>query len=210
MMFKKQNILGVGLVLLLVLMIAPLAAAQGMLGITVSDQAIDSGTITIDSVSSDGPGWIVVHADDGGAPGSILGQTAVTDGENQNVTIEIDPSMATDTLYVMLHTDAGEEGVFEPSEDEAVMDSDNLPVVQSFSITGGLLESSDTMVETDTMAQTDTMTQTDTVTDTAATDESPEVLPATGGVSMPWLVIGLVLIGALLAVSGLALARRSA
>jgi hypothetical protein len=95
------------------LAIVPLASAQATSSVTVNDQAIINGTVVVDRVVSSGPGWIVIHAQAEGRPGPILGFTPIPDGESTNVGVEIDASKATSTLYAMLHTDAGELGVWE-------------------------------------------------------------------------------------------------
>ncbi len=81
--------------------------------VVVDDQAISGGTVTVAEVISNGPGWIVIHAQADGKPGPILGYAPVADGVNENVTVQIDAANATETLYAMLHTDAGEVGTFE-------------------------------------------------------------------------------------------------
>ncbi|RME88605.1 MAG: hypothetical protein D6770_06610, partial [Anaerolineae bacterium] len=81
--------------------------------VTVMDQDIVNGTVTVAEVVSNGPGWIVIHAQADGKPGPILGYAPVADGVNKNVVVEIDAANATETLYAMLHTDAGEAGKFE-------------------------------------------------------------------------------------------------
>ncbi|RME13862.1 MAG: hypothetical protein D6802_00350 [Ardenticatenia bacterium] len=81
--------------------------------VTVMDQDITDGTVTVAEVVSDGAGWIVIHAQAEGKPGPILGYAPVADGVNKDVVVEIDASKATETLYAMLHTDAGEMGKFE-------------------------------------------------------------------------------------------------
>jgi len=81
--------------------------------VSVSTQAITNDMVTIATVVSDGPGWLVIHAQAEGKPGPILGKSPVVSGENLNVTVEIDTAKATETLYAMLHSDAGEVGTFE-------------------------------------------------------------------------------------------------
>lgn len=86
--------------------------------VMVEDQEIDTGKVTIAKVVSEGPGWLVVHAQVDGKPGPVLGYAAVADGENNTVAVEIDESKATETLYAMLHTDAGAASTYEfPGED---------------------------------------------------------------------------------------------
>ncbi len=107
--------------------------------VSVTDQALaEDGTVTIDQVVSAGPGWLVIHAQADGSPGPILGQTQVSAGENNGVVVEIDPAGATETLYAMLHVDAGTVGEFEfPGDDVPAVDADGNVVTPPFAITGG-------------------------------------------------------------------------
>jgi plastocyanin len=104
--------------------------------VSVMDQEIDTGTVTVPEVVSDGAGWLVIHADQDGAPGQVIDHTAVSDGANENVTVEIDPQLATPTLYAMLHTDSGEMGTHEfPGGDPPVQVNGEI-VVKPFMVTG--------------------------------------------------------------------------
>ena len=90
--------------------------------VTVSNQADKDDTVTIAQVVSDGPGWIVIHKEEGGGPGPVVGYAAVSDGTNDNVVVKIDSYTATPTLFAMLHTDAGKVGTYEfPGPDVPVM-----------------------------------------------------------------------------------------
>lgn len=103
--------------------------------VAVSDQPVAKGTVTIDRVVYSGAGWIVIHADNGeGKPGPILGKAPVSAGVNTNVVVEIDEAGATDTLFAMLHTDAGTEGEFEfpKGEDGPVMDAEGNVIMPPF------------------------------------------------------------------------------
>lgn len=65
------------------------------------------------------PGWVVIHADDDGRRGDILGFAPLPAGLSQNIVVEIPAAGATDTLYAVLHLDAGEIGEFEyPNGDD--------------------------------------------------------------------------------------------
>jgi plastocyanin len=81
--------------------------------VTVIDQEIVEDSVIIAEVVSDGPGWLVIHTQVDGKPGPILGYSAVSGGANSAVKVTIDTSSATETLYAMLHTDAGEIGTWE-------------------------------------------------------------------------------------------------
>src|SRR5262245_11596262 len=109
--------------LLMLLAALPTAVlAQEMLpAVTVEDQEIVDNQVTIAKVVSEGPGWLVIHVQEDGNIGAVIGQSPVVAGENANVVIEIDPMMATETLYAMLHTDAGVVGTYEfPGPDTPV------------------------------------------------------------------------------------------
>lgn len=103
--------------------------------VAVEDQALESDHVTIAEVVSSGPGWLVIHADNQGRPGSILGFSPVAAGENAEVQVEISPAQATDTMYAMLHTDAGDEGTFEfPDGPDAPVVVDGIPVSPTFRV----------------------------------------------------------------------------
>lgn len=107
--------------------------------VTVADQPIDDGQVTIAEVVSDGFGWLVVHAQAGGAPGPILGYTQVAGGSNAEVVVEIDVAGATETLYAMLHTDAGTAGAWEfPDGPDVPVRVGEQVVTPAFMVTGGL------------------------------------------------------------------------
>jgi hypothetical protein len=89
---------------------------EPMSTVAAMDQAA-TNSITIDSVTMDADGFVVVHASnpDGTviAPDSI-GHVAVAAGTHQNVAVPLDqPVAAGDVVHVMLHTDTGEIGVYE-------------------------------------------------------------------------------------------------
>lgn len=68
----------------------------------------------IDSVLSDGAGWLVVQADDGtGIAGEVIGVAPVQHGYNANVIVEVPQEDITAQLFATLHQDTGEALVFE-------------------------------------------------------------------------------------------------
>ncbi len=107
-----------GFFVLMIMLVALVGAVSGqdMMGpeVTVSDQNVLDGTVTVDYVFSEGPGFIVIHADNGeGSFGAVIGNRLLSPGANYNVTVDIDATAATSTLYAMLHVDTGEAGVYE-------------------------------------------------------------------------------------------------
>ncbi len=91
--------------------------------LSVSNQILeDDGQLTIDRVVARIAGWVVIHADEEGEVGSVLGYVNVAEGESENITVEIDPFKASPTLYAMLHIDGGQSGSFEfPGPDRPIL-----------------------------------------------------------------------------------------
>ena len=112
------------------------AAAQGASSIVANNQESDGASVTVSSVTSAGDGWVVIHADDGGKPGAVLGHTAVPAGTTDNVIVLLDPPLtASGQLWAMLHVDAGTVGTYEfPGADAPAMDNGNI-VVAPFTVT---------------------------------------------------------------------------
>lgn len=105
--------------------------------VTVEDQALgEDNSVNVPAATSDTPGWMVIHADQDGGPGPVIGHAPVTAGENEDVGVEIDAEAATETLYAMLHVDAGTEGEYEfPGDDVPARDAEGNVVVRPFQVT---------------------------------------------------------------------------
>jgi len=89
----------------------------------VDQTLIDGNKVKIDLVTSSGPGWLVIYTlNDAGQPVQPIGQAPIKDGENRDVTVQVDPSRATGTLYAQLHVDHGQVGTYEfPGPDAPLM-----------------------------------------------------------------------------------------
>jgi plastocyanin len=111
--------------------------AAAMPSVSVADQPIKDDTVTVAQVVSNGPGWIVIHADKNGAPGPVLGHAAVKDGENDDVVVKLAAEGRTETLYAMLHTDAGTAGTYEFPGADGPVSVDGKVVTPAFKVTGG-------------------------------------------------------------------------
>jgi hypothetical protein len=162
--------LGFALILALILCAVPVVAfAQGDTpSVTVTDQDSDGSSVTIDSVVAAVPGWIVIHLDNNGSPGPVIGQSAVEVGDNGNVTVSLDPALDADTsLWAMLHVDEGVVGTYEfPGPDVPVRDGDMI-VMTPFVASVGAGE--------DDMAATEAVTDTAEIDATEATTETEEI-----------------------------------
>jgi heme/copper-type cytochrome/quinol oxidase subunit 2 len=110
--------------------------AQGMNApsVKVNSQAIVDSKVVIETVVSDGNGWLVVHAQADGKPGPVIGYAPVKDGRNANVFVSVDSSRATGSLFAMLHTDAGSTGVYEFPGPDAPVKVDGNIVMSSFQV----------------------------------------------------------------------------
>jgi LPXTG-motif cell wall-anchored protein len=114
-----------------------LYAQEEVPSVTVTDQTIgQDNVVTVAQVVSPMQGWIVVHNQQDGAPGPVIGYAMVQSGTNNNVSVEIDPDRLTDTLYAMLHEDTGIMGEYEfPDADPPVTDAQGNVVMESFNVT---------------------------------------------------------------------------
>jgi plastocyanin len=97
------------------------------------DQPLGSmNELWFSQVLLDQSGWVVVHADEGGAPGAVLGYSSVLPpGLSTGVTVTIDPSAVGSSVWAMLHYDTGTAGVYEFGEvegaDTPVLDAGGSP-----------------------------------------------------------------------------------
>ncbi len=115
----------------------PATPADLQPSITVSDQAVQNGTVTIQQVVSNGNWWLVIHRQNpDGTMGEYIGEKLIKNGINTNVVVKINMSLATPVLYAMLHEDHGVIGVLEfPGPDIPVMVGGQM-VAPSFNVTG--------------------------------------------------------------------------
>ena len=205
-MYKAARWAKVLVIIVMLFAFVPMVAAQDEVpSVTVEDQAIENDQVTIASVYSDGPGWIVIHADDNGSPGEVVGYAAVTEGENTDVTVDIDTEMATETLYAMLHEDLGTEGTYEFPGDDGPVQVDGEVVVEPFTVTGGLAAEDEAAAEDDDEAEAAAEDEDEAAAEDE--DEDGQMLPATGRV-MPWGWVALIGSGVMLISLGLGLGAR--
>ncbi|HQA69957.1 MAG TPA: hypothetical protein PK801_16645, partial [Aggregatilineales bacterium] len=103
--------------------------------IGVEEQAA-ANTVNVPLVLAEQAGWIVIHADEDGAPGPVIGFTPVEEGLNIDVPVEIDVAQATPTVYAMLHVETGTPGEFEfPDADPPAQGAGGSLIVQPFTLT---------------------------------------------------------------------------
>jgi predicted lipoprotein with Yx(FWY)xxD motif len=105
--------------------------------VTVKDQEVVNGTVTIPQVVSNGNWWLVIHRQDSnGTMGEYIGQTQIKNGINTNVVVKINLSLATPVLYAMLHEDNPPVGILEfPGSDTPVFVNGQM-VAPAFNVSG--------------------------------------------------------------------------
>lgn len=83
--------------------------------IKIHDQTLDTGIITVDSVTTPLDGWIVIYRNPNFTAGEIVGYAPVYKGTNQGVKVTIDTSNVGEqaTLWAVLHVDGGLQNIFE-------------------------------------------------------------------------------------------------
>lgn len=102
--------------------------------VMVGDQEISEGAVTVDAVVAAEPGWLVIHADEDGTPGPVIGHGQIAPVEHQSVVVEIEAEAATERLYAMLHVDSGEVGVYEFPGTDPPVESQGGIVVRGFQV----------------------------------------------------------------------------
>lgn len=117
--------------------------------VTVYVQDVIRGQIKIAEAVIPVEGWVVIHADDAGSFGPIIGQAHLDPGVTTDLAVNIDVDAATETLYAMLHTDGGVFDVFEfPGPDMPVIE-DGAPISPAFKVTIGEMSISEEVADTE-------------------------------------------------------------
>lgn len=108
---------------------------------TAKDQDIEDNTVVVESVTMNTDGWVVIHANDNGAPvvPEIISEPKFLEaGTHSNVEVTLENSAAVnagDMLWVMLHADTGvsQEYEFDGSNglDTPITDADGNVVTSS-------------------------------------------------------------------------------
>jgi len=86
--------------------------------------SMDMAVVHVKSVLSDGPGIVVIHANENGNAGAILGAAFVPDGLSQNIDVMVDTSAIGAVVWPMLHIDAGTVGKYDGLDVDTVVSAD--------------------------------------------------------------------------------------
>lgn len=104
--------------------------------VVVDDQAVgEDGLVTIESVLAPEAGWLLIHANEAGELGQLLGSAPLQAGRNEHIQIPIRWREATPLLYAVIHQDAGRPQRLDyPGADTPLLVNDE-PVITSFTAT---------------------------------------------------------------------------
>jgi hypothetical protein len=147
-----RKLLLVVLVFFIVTAVAVVVSGQdGEPAVTVGDQVVLDDSVTIASVNSEGDGFVAIYNDSGrGTPAMMIGFAPVSAGRQENVAVDIDPSLATPQLFAQLHIDDGDTGVFDRSAGaDAFVTVNDEPVRVGFN--APLISASDQLVDENTV-----------------------------------------------------------
>lgn len=101
--------------------------------VAAAEQTVgEDNVVTLARVELLEPGWVVIHADDEGHSGAVIGQLWLEAGVHENVRLTIDRRWATPTLYAVLHEDDGEAGRLEYPDGDMPLLVNGEPVVAAF------------------------------------------------------------------------------
>lgn len=100
----------------------------------------DTNTLTFNEILMDAPGYMVIHDDNNGSPGPVLGYISLPAGLSRNVVVTLDQGTpSTGQVFPMLHFDTNSNGLYEFAGGELdgpVILGGNV-VVSSLDISGG-------------------------------------------------------------------------
>jgi hypothetical protein len=118
--------------------------------LAVAEQRISGSPLEVQSVTLPAPGFVAVQANEGGAPGRVIGATALLPAgttEGEQLIVELEPPLrVTGRVFVVAYVDRDENGVLGPQDDPAQTE-DGEPVVSDPVITVVPLDPSSVEVE---------------------------------------------------------------
>jgi hypothetical protein len=91
--------------------------------VNFTDQSTPGDTVTVEDVSLSEDGYVVILNRSGRNPGEVRGATYVTAGQNQTVSVEIEPPVETQTeLWAQVHLDTNGDRRFNYSSSGGTVD----------------------------------------------------------------------------------------
>ncbi|MEK7646543.1 MAG: hypothetical protein AAB381_02510 [Patescibacteria group bacterium] len=105
-------------------------ATAGVNRVVMSDQ-YPGNLVYLSSVQFEKGGWVVIHADNAGQPGAIIGQTYFDKGINPGRVTLTTATVEGGTYYAMLHSDDGDK-VFSATKDVPLKDANGNIIMKIF------------------------------------------------------------------------------
>jgi hypothetical protein len=101
--------------------------------VEVTEQAIgENGVLRLARVELLEPTWVLIHVDEDGGIGPVVGGIFLEPGIYENVPLTIDWRHSTPTLFAVLHEDSGEARVLEYPGGDAPILHNGQPIVAAF------------------------------------------------------------------------------
>ena len=96
----------------------------GPASISASNQTGDGTTVVVDTLTLPVEGFIVIHGDNGGAPGAVIGHSDLLPaGESTDIEVVLDtPLEQAGMVFPMAHVDANGNGIYEFAPPDEVTD----------------------------------------------------------------------------------------
>jgi hypothetical protein len=100
--------------------------------IYVDTQTAGASSVLVGIAAMEKPGYVVIHADDGGVPGRIIGTSELRSEGGEQFEVSLSEALVDGQVYyAMLHTDDG-DGSFDAAKDAPVTDMDGNVILMSF------------------------------------------------------------------------------
>lgn len=95
-------------------------------------------TVNVSVIKLSSPGFAVVHEDDEGKPGDVIGVSdLLSEGEHNDVAISLDRVVESgESIHIVLHADNG-DGEFNSANDKAVLNDEGGMVSESYLVGAG-------------------------------------------------------------------------
>tara|TARA_B100000700_G_C14986088_1_gene828912 strand:- start:175 stop:654 length:480 start_codon:yes stop_codon:yes gene_type:complete len=98
--------------------------------IIVKDNPINGEQLHIKKVQSPKDGWLVIYESINNTPGTVIGHTPITKGEQYDIKLNIHDIVQKDILFVQLHDDTKKIGRFEyPLHDKPMKNTSPQPLI---------------------------------------------------------------------------------
>ncbi|OHA23967.1 MAG: hypothetical protein A3B11_01855 [Candidatus Taylorbacteria bacterium RIFCSPLOWO2_01_FULL_44_26] len=106
--------------------------------IVMSDQ-YPGNVVYVSSVQLARPGWVVIHTNENGKPGKVIGSSYFEAGINPGRITLTQPAVEGGTYYAMLHTDDGDKK-FNETTDVALKDASGNIIMKLFRVSASVGE----------------------------------------------------------------------